>query len=143
MKEGFSKLSKQEKIDWVLKTFFKSGLKDSEILKKYWNDDNSIQTIHDEFAENTITNFYLPLGVAPNFIIDEINYTIPMAIEESSVVAAACKSAKFWSKRGGFKSTLLIQLRLVRFTLNLMEVQKKLMTYLIQLKINLKIHVKK
>ena len=107
MKEGFSKLSKQEKIDWVLKTFFKSGLKDSEILKKYWNDDNSIQTIHDEFAENTITNFYLPLGVAPNFIIDEINYTIPMAIEESSVVAAACKSAKFWSKRGGFKSTII------------------------------------
>ena len=107
MKEGFSKLSKQEKIDWVLKTFFKSGLKDSEILKKYWNDDNSIQTIHDEFAENTITNFYLPLGVAPNFIIDKINYTIPMAIEESSVVAAACKSAKFWSKRGGFKSTIV------------------------------------
>ncbi|MEL0244547.1 MAG: hydroxymethylglutaryl-CoA reductase [Flavobacteriaceae bacterium] len=107
MKEGFSKLSKQEKIDWVLKTFFKSGFKDSEILKKYWNDDNSIQTIHDEFAENTITNFYLPLGVAPNFIIDEINYTIPMAIEESSVVAAACKSAKFWSKRGGFKSTII------------------------------------
>ena len=107
MKEGFSKLSKQEKIDWVLKTFFKSGSKDSEILKKYWNDDKSIQTIHDEFAENTITNFYLPLGVAPNFIIDKINYTIPMAIEESSVVAAACKSAKFWSKRGGFKSTII------------------------------------
>ncbi len=107
MKEGFSKLSKQEKIDWVLKTFFKSGSKESEILKKYWNDDKSIQTIHDEFAENTITNFYLPLGVAPNFIIDKINYTIPMAIEESSVVAAACKSAKFWSKRGGFKSTIV------------------------------------
>jgi hydroxymethylglutaryl-CoA reductase len=55
MKEGFSKLTKKEKIDWVLKTFFKSGSKDSEILKKYWNDDKSIQTIHDEFAENTIT----------------------------------------------------------------------------------------
>ena len=114
MKEGFSKLSKQEKIDWVLKTFFKSGLKDSEILKKYWNDDNSIQTIHDEFAENTITNFYLPLGVAPNFIIDEINYTIPMAIEESSVVAAALIT-KFWIKEVALSQQLLIQLRLVRF----------------------------
>ena len=143
MKEGFSKLSKQEKIDWVLKTFFKSGLKDSEILKKYWNDDNSIQTIHDEFAENTITNFYLPLGVAPNFIIDKINYTIPMAIEESSVVAAACKSAKFWSKRGGFKSTIINTTKTGQVHLNLMEVQKELMTYLIQLKTNLKIHVKK
>jgi len=107
MKEGFSKLTKEEKIDWVIKTFFKSDTKSFDILKKYWNDDNSIQTIHDEFAENTITNFYLPLGVAPNFIIDKINYTIPMAIEESSVVAAACKSAKFWSKRGGFKSTII------------------------------------
>ena len=112
MKEGFSKLSKQEKIDWVLKTFFKSGLKDSEILKKYWNDDNSIQTIHDEFAENTITNFYLPLGVAPNFIIDKINYTIPMAIEESSVVAAACKSAKF----SGSKISLLFKLEILDFS---------------------------
>ena len=143
MKEGFSKLDKNEKIDWVINNFFNSSESDSELLKKYWNDDNSIQTIHDEFAENTITNFYLPLGVAPNFIIDKINYTIPMAIEESSVVAAACKSAKFWSKRGGFKSTIINKLRLVRFTLNLMEVQKKLMTFLIQLKINLKIHVKK
>ncbi|PDH52263.1 MAG: hydroxymethylglutaryl-CoA reductase, degradative [Cryomorphaceae bacterium MED-G14] len=107
MKEGFSKLTKKEKIDWVIKTFFKSDSKSFDILKKYWNDDNSIQTIHDEFAENTITNFYLPLGVAPNFIIDKINYTIPMAIEESSVVAAACNSAKFWSKRGGFKSTII------------------------------------
>ena len=30
-----------------------------------------------------------------------------MAIEESSVVAAACKSAKFWSKRGGFKTEII------------------------------------
>ena len=107
MKEGFSKLDKNEKIDWVINNFFNSSESDSKLLKKYWNDDSSIQTIHDEFAENTITNFYLPLGVAPNFIIDKINYTIPMAIEESSVVAAACKSAKFWSLRGGFKSTII------------------------------------
>jgi len=30
-----------------------------------------------------------------------------MAIEERSVVAAASKSAKLWSKRGGFKATVL------------------------------------
>jgi hydroxymethylglutaryl-CoA reductase len=29
-----------------------------------------------------------------------------MAIEESSVVAAASKAAKFWSTRGGFKATI-------------------------------------
>ena len=134
MKEGFSKLSKQEKIDWVLKTFFKSGSKDSEILKKYWNDDKSIQTIHDEFAENTITNFYLPLGVAPNFIIDKINYTIPMAIEESSVVAAACKSAKFWSKRGGFKSTIISTIKTGQIHFKFNGSSKKIETFFISIK---------
>jgi hydroxymethylglutaryl-CoA reductase len=30
-----------------------------------------------------------------------------MAIEESSVVAAASKSANYWSTRGGFKATVI------------------------------------
>ena len=40
----------------------------------------------------------------------EINnkiFTLPMVTEESSVVAAACKSAKFWFSRGGFKTEVL------------------------------------
>ena len=77
------------------------------MLKNYWNSDEKIQKLHDEFIENTITNFYIPLGVAPNFLINGKYSTIPMAIEESSVVAAAAKAAKFWSTRGGFKATVL------------------------------------
>ena len=107
MKEGFSKLNKSEKIDWVINNFFNSSKSDSELLKKYWSNYDELQKIHDEFSENTISNFFLPLGIAPNFIIDKKNYTIPMATEESSVVAAACKSAKFWSKRGGFKTKIV------------------------------------
>ena len=57
--------------------------------------------------KNTITNYYLPLGVAPNFLINGKTYTIPMAIEESSVVAAASKAAKFWYDRGGFKTEVI------------------------------------
>jgi hydroxymethylglutaryl-CoA reductase len=67
----------------------------------------NFKKLHDEFIENTITNFYLPLGVAPNFLINNTLYTVPMAIEESSVVAAASKSAKFWLERGGFKTRVL------------------------------------
>ena len=37
MKEGFSKLNKSEKIDWVINNFFNSSKKDSELLKKYWS----------------------------------------------------------------------------------------------------------
>ena len=107
MKEGFSKLSKNEKIDWVIQKFFNSSESDKKLLKEYWTNDIDLQKIHDEFSENTISNFFLPFGIAPNFLIDGENYTIPMAIEESSVVAAASKSGKFWSKRGGFKTEII------------------------------------
>ena len=104
---GFSKLSKDEKINWIAKEYFSEPTEAVSLLKKYWNSDAKIQQLHDEFIENTVSNFYFPLGIAPNFIINGKNYTIPMVIEESSVVAAAAKSAKYWSTRGGFKTTVL------------------------------------
>ena len=104
---GFSKLSKEEKINWIANTYFSDSNEAISIIKKYWNSDSKIQQLHDEFIENTITNFYLPLGVAPNFLINGKYKTIPMAIEESSVVAAASKSAKYWATRGGFKAMVL------------------------------------
>ncbi len=104
---GFSKLSKEEKINWIANSYFPQPEEAILLLKNYWNSDSKLQQLHDDFIENTITNFYLPLGVAPNFLINGKQYTIPMAIEESSVVAAASKAAKFWSTRGGFKTTVI------------------------------------
>ena len=104
---GFSKLSKEEKINWIAKEYFSNPSEAIVLLKNYWNSDEKIQKLHDEFIENTISNFYIPLGVAPNFLINGKYSSIPMAIEESSVVAAAAKSAKFWSTRGGFKATVI------------------------------------
>ncbi|MBK0370682.1 hydroxymethylglutaryl-CoA reductase, degradative [Flavobacterium agrisoli] len=104
---GFSKLSKQEKINWIAEQYFSTPNEAETLLKKYWNTDEKIQQLHDEFIENTISNFYLPLGIAPNFLINGKYKTIPMVIEESSVVAAASKAAKFWATRGGFKTTIL------------------------------------
>lgn len=103
---GFSKLSKEKKIDWIAETYFSEPEKATQLIKSYWNNDAKLQQLHDDFIENTITNFYLPLGIAPNFLINGKYYTVPMAIEESSVVAAASKSAKYWSERGGFKATV-------------------------------------
>ena len=105
--KGFSKLSKEEKINWITNTYFVNPEEAKESIIKYWNSDENLQKLHDEFIENTLTNFYLPYGVAPNFSINGKSYTIPMAIEESSVVAAASKAAKFWGERGGFKTTIL------------------------------------
>ena len=104
---GFSKLSKEEKIKWIANQYFSTPTEAISLLKNYWNSDEKIQKLHDEFIENTITNFYIPLGVAPNFLINGKYSTIPMAIEESSVVAAAAKAAKFWSTRGGFKANVI------------------------------------
>lgn len=104
---GFSKLTKEQKIEWIANEYFSAPDEAVLLLKNYWNTDPSLQKLHDEFIENTLTNFYLPLGVAPNFVINNKKYTIPMAVEESSVVAAAAKAAKFWAKRGGFKATVL------------------------------------
>jgi len=101
---GFSKLSKHQKIDWLATNYLSNTPNAVQILRDYWNSNEELQKLHDEFIENTITNYYLPFGVAPNFKINDRLYAIPMAIEESSVVAAASKAAKFWGNRGGFKA---------------------------------------
>jgi len=106
---GFSKLTKAEKIEWLAANYLNSSKNAVNILKQYWNDDEKLQKLHDEFIENTVSNFYLPLGLAPNFLINGKYHVLPMAIEESSVVAAASKAAKFWSERGGFKATVINQ----------------------------------
>ncbi|WP_428230350.1 hydroxymethylglutaryl-CoA reductase, degradative [Flavobacterium sp.] len=117
---GFSKLSKKEKINWIANTYFSKPEEALNIIRNYWNSDKKLQQLHDEFIENTITNLYIPLGVAPNFLINGQHKTIPMAIEESSVVAAASKSAKYWSTRGGFKATVIDTQKIgqVHFTYN-------------------------
>lgn len=104
---GFSKLTKEEKINWIASEYFTSPTEALATIKQYWNSDIELQQLHDEFVENTISNFYLPMGIAPNFLVNGKYYSVPMVIEESSVIAAAAKSAKFWSTRGGFKATVL------------------------------------
>ncbi|MBA4744848.1 MAG: hydroxymethylglutaryl-CoA reductase, degradative [Muricauda sp.] len=105
--EGFSKLSKAEKIDWIAHNCTKDPENTRQLLEQYWNGDPKVQKLHDEFIENTISNYYLPFAIAPNFLINGNYLAIPMAIEESSVVAAASKAAKFWLERGGFKTEIL------------------------------------
>lgn len=105
--EGFSRFTKEEKINWVVENYTPNSKESKELLLKYWNTNTKLQQLHDEFIENTLSNYYLPFGIAPNFLINDSLYAIPMVIEESSVVAAASKAAKFWLNKGGFKTTIL------------------------------------
>ena len=86
----------------MIATFFENKEEVIHCFKSFHHRDSEIQKLIEEFSENTLSNFYLPYSVAPNFLIDGKTYMVPMVIEESSVVAAAAHSAKFWFSHGGF-----------------------------------------
>lgn len=105
---SFSKLSKYEKISWLAKNFlYESPVDVINNFAGFWYDNVEIQKQFDGFSENTISNFHLPFGVAPNFLIDGKDYVIPMVTEESSVVAAVSNAAKFWMERGGITAKVI------------------------------------
>jgi hydroxymethylglutaryl-CoA reductase len=118
---GFSKMGKREKIAWLAKNFlYENPIKIVNEFAGFWHDNIEAQKLLDGFSENTLTNFPVPFGIAPNFKINEQVYAVPMVIEESSVVAAASNAAKFWITRGGFKATVLSTKKVgqVHFTYN-------------------------
>jgi hydroxymethylglutaryl-CoA reductase len=104
---GFSRLTKAQKLEWL------QGQLDGEAselvrqMESFWHRDPELQRRFDEFSENTLTNFDLPFGLAPNFRINGKVFAVPMVIEESSVVAAASLGAKFWLERGGFHARVI------------------------------------
>jgi len=115
--KGFSKLLKEDKVKIVAELMDKQ-VESMELMQSFWHSDHSVQKIFDEFSENTISNFYIPYGVAPNVVINGQNHLVPLVIEESSVVAAASSSAKFWSSRGGFIAEVvdIVKIGQVHFT---------------------------
>jgi hydroxymethylglutaryl-CoA reductase len=96
--EGFYKLPMAERLR-IAKEF--GGLSDDEALAL--SGLASLDpTISDKMVENAVGSFGLPLGVAVNFLINDKDYLIPMAIEEPSVIAAASNAAKMAREKGGF-----------------------------------------
>lgn len=104
--KGFSKLLKEDKLKAVSEYIENPG-DFIALLKSFWYSDAEKQKQFDEFSENTISNFHIPYGVSPNVLINGKRYVVPMAIEESSVVAAASAAAKFWGDRGGFHAEVV------------------------------------
>ena len=103
--KGFSKLTKEKKIELLEGITSLSGLKST--LSQFWHSNPEFQKLFEEFSENTVSNYYLPYNIAPNFLINGKLYHVPMVIEESSVVAAASNSARFWAERGGFQCKVI------------------------------------
>lgn len=99
--QGFSKLPREEKLAWI-RDNHQVTEKTLDLFRRHLHSDPDLQEIYGEISENNISNYFLPLGLAPNFLINGTLFTVPMVIEESSVVAAAAHAAKFWAVHGGF-----------------------------------------
>lgn len=104
--KGFSKLSRIEKLRYLGEISGKGAQIEAD-LDYFRLNDLEQQNLLDEISENTLSNFFLPFGISPNFVINDQVYHLPMVTEESSVIAAASRSAKFWASRGGFKAKIV------------------------------------
>jgi len=145
--EGFSKMSREEKLS-ALAHLVDDPESFTEELKSFRYVNESVQERFEQFSENTVSNYHLPFGIAPNFLIDGKLYHIPMVTEESSVIAAAAKAAKFWYQHGGFQTEEISTRKRghVHFTWNgssgeldklYKEFEKKLPSYLSELTANM------
>lgn len=103
---GFSKKTRDEKLEMITK-YHADPEAALELFRSFHHEDQETQKLIEEFSENTVTSFPLPYSICPNMLIDGKAYMVPMVIEESSVVAAASNSAKFWFKNGGFKTEII------------------------------------
>jgi hydroxymethylglutaryl-CoA reductase len=97
---GFYKLPVEKRISFV-KDFADLSEEDEKVFSSHLN----IETA-DRMIENVLGTFEIPFGVAVNFVINGKDYLIPMATEESSVVAAASNAAKIARIKGGFKTEI-------------------------------------
>jgi len=93
---GFHKLSSAQRRVQLAKH---AGLSEEEVS---WFERALPVDVRDRLVENVVGSFALPLGVATNFIVNGREVLVPMAVEESSVIAAASHGAKLARKNGGF-----------------------------------------
>ncbi len=101
--KGFSKLTLDQRLQALKDTLVLTS-EDAKYLKEGGMKDLALG---EKFIENVIGYFQLPLGVATNFRIDNEDYVIPMAVEETSIVAAASKTAKWVRDSGSIRTEVV------------------------------------
>ncbi len=98
--KGFYKLNLEEK-HRVIRGFSFLTDDDIKMLKAGRPDIESVE----KMVENVIGVIGMPLGVATNFLINGKDYLVPMATDESSVIAAASNGARMARVKGGFTTS--------------------------------------
>ena len=93
-----------------LSKFYKRTIEERQEIVAGWTDSSSEKMFGsnlsleqaDNMVENVLSTYSLPFGVATNFLINDVDYLIPMVIEEPSVIAAASNAAGMFRDGGGF-----------------------------------------
>jgi hydroxymethylglutaryl-CoA reductase len=99
---GFHKLPVQERVKAVARFAGLDNAEQAHLL----NTGNLSVDLADHLIENVIGTMTIPLGIATNMKIDGVDRLIPMATEESSVVAAVCNAARQCYGSGGFVTSM-------------------------------------
>lgn len=100
---GFHKLGVPDRIDQTLAF---AGLQGDDLKSLFLNTGNLSPELADQLIENAVGTMNIPVGVATNLLIDGKDYLVPMATEESSVVAAVCNAARQCYDSGGFITSM-------------------------------------
>ena len=99
---GFHKLPMSDRLNKVIEV---AGLH-RDVEAQLSNTGNMDAAVVDSMIENAIGSMNIPLGIATNMIVDGEDVLIPMATEESSVIAAVCNAARQCRDSGGFLTSL-------------------------------------
>lgn len=96
--KGFHKKTQQEKQAW-LKTHCHLTDHDIEYLAN--GQQHSSYPIINSLIENVIGTFHLPIGIIPYIEVNQQEYSVPVVVEETSIIAACNKTTKQIKKSGG------------------------------------------
>ena len=101
--KGFSKLDRQSRYQRLLAM----GALTKDDLQILQDPEAVSPDLAEKLVENVIGFFQMPLGVATNFHIDGQDRVIPMAVEETSIIAALSKTAKWIREHGHIKTEVI------------------------------------
>ena len=96
---NFFKMSILERIS----ALHEKGLLSSNDVRQLTSSDHQLNiNVADKMIENVVGVFGLPMGVALNFLINNQDYVVPLAVEEPSIVAGLSGAARISRLSGGF-----------------------------------------
>lgn len=104
---GFSKLDYEARMKKLLEMQFLSEEDINHLKSTFLSKESHKPELAQNFIENVLGYFSLPLGLAVNFIINGKAYVLPLAVEETSIIAAASKTAHWVSSNGEIKTKVL------------------------------------